>query len=357
MIGLYCPDLPPVRGGVADQTLMLARALERRGAPCVVLGARGDHDLFAPLPVRLGVTPATLRESVRALGLRSLFVQYVPFLYARRGVAPALCPALRGVRRDDVRVAVFVHEPFVPFTRLPWLVTGVLQRLQLRCIVRAVHRVYTPVPSFADICRRYRGHRDTVTVAPIGANFDPSPLTRDTARARLGLAADTVAIGVFSPAAAGYRPGWVRCAMDALAPRADVRWIVFGFGSDQLFATGSPANVTVLGALDAARVADTARALDLFVAPYTDGLTMRRGGAMLALRASVPLVSSTGQRYDPSLAQFAACEDDVAAFTARIVALVNDPVARAAWADRAAASESVSSIDTLAGILVRDLAT
>ena len=356
MIGLYCPDLPPARGGVADQTLMLARALERRGARGAVLAARGDPDLFAPVPVRLGVTPANLAGAVQDLGIRSLFVQYVPFLYARRGVAPALCPALRRVAASGVRLALFVHEPFVPFTRLPWLVTGVLQRLQLRCLVRAADRVFTPVPGFADICRGYRTDPDAVVLAPIGANFDPSALTRAEARAQLGLRGDTVAIGVFSPAASGYRPDWVRQAMDLLATNPAVRWIVFGFGSERLFGAGAPANVTALGTLDRAAVSDAARALDLFVAPYEDGLTMRRGGAMLALRNGIALVSSTGHRFDRALAQYAACEPHAAAFASRVAALVADPEARDAWATRAAASRDVSSIDALADLVIRDLA-
>lgn len=356
MIGLYSPDLPPVPGGVADQTLMLARALERRGTRCAVLGARGDPERFAPIPVRLGVTPPGLHQAVRDLGLRSLFVQYVPFLYARRGVAPTLCPALRRVRRAGVRVALFVHEPFVPFTRLPWLVTGVFQRLQLRCLVRASERVYTPVPRFAAICRGYLRDPAAVTLAPIGANFEPSALARDEARGRLGLAPGTIAIGVFSPAASGYLPGWVRHAMAALADRPAVRWIAFGFGSERLFGAGVPANVTALGTLDRGAVADVARALDLFVAPYQDGLTMRRGGAMLALRSGVALVSSTGQLFDTSLAHCAACEPTAEAFTARVAELVTDAAARQEWTRRAAASGAVSSIDALADIVIRDLA-
>jgi glycosyltransferase involved in cell wall biosynthesis len=355
VIGLYCPDLPPTPGGVADQTLMIARTLEQRGVPCTVLGRRGDASLFAPLPVRLGVTPATLRAAVHELGIRGLYVQYVPFLYARRGVAPSLCPSLRRVLRDGTRVALFVHEPFVPFTRLPWLVTGVLQRLQLRCLVRAVDRVYAPVPRYAAICRSYARDPGTVTAAPIGANFDPSTMSRETARAALGLADGAVTIGVFSPAAAGYRLDWVEQAMRRLAARGDVTWIVFGFGSDRLFADAPP-NVRRLGALDRTRVADTARALDLFVAPYRDGLTMRRGGAMLGLRAGVPLVSSTGHLYDPDLAAYAACEPDAAAFAARLEQLVHDPGARAALADRAARSAPVSAVETLGDMIVKDLA-
>jgi len=67
----------------------------RRGARCAVLAARGDPDLFAPLPVRLGVTPATLRESVRELGLRSLFFLLAGimglFRFLKVGISVILC--------------------------------------------------------------------------------------------------------------------------------------------------------------------------------------------------------------------------------------------------------------------------
>lgn len=354
MIGLYCPDVPPIPGGVADHTLHLARALERRGIPLAVLARRGDPAGFAPLPVRMDVTPPGLRTTVRALGLRGLYVQYVPFLYARFGIAPALPAALAGLRRDGVTVGLFVHEPYVPFTRLPWLVTGVPQRLQLRRLVRAAHHVYAATPAFAAICRRLARGAD-VALAPIGTTIPLSTLSRPDARRALGLTDGIVAIGVFSPAASGYRVDWVRSAMNALAARADVRWIVFGSGSDRAF-PGAPANVRALGRLPVEAAADTARALDLFVAPYDDGLSMRRSGAMLGLANALPVVSSTGPLFDPAFTAYAACEPSAAAFTARVVGLVDDAAARAALAEQARGAAGVATVDALADRLVRDLA-
>lgn len=353
MIGLYCPDLPPVPGGVADHTLTLARAFAARGIACTVLGHRGDAARF-PVPVRLGVTPDSLAVVAKELGIGGLLVQYVPFLYARRGVAPGLCGALGRLAGAGVRHALFVHEPYVPFTRLPWLVTGVFQRRQLRCLVRGADLVYTPVPAFADICRRYGG-RGAVTVVPIGATVAPSALSREEARAALRLEPADVAIGVFSPAAAGYLPDWVRAAIARLADRPAVRWIAFGFGSERLFEQAPP-HVTVLGALDPAQVADTARALDLFVAPYGDGLTLRRSGAMLGLMNGLPIVSSTGHLFDASLAAYAACEPDRDAFVRRVESLATDAAARAALAARAREGHGLADTGALADRIARDLA-
>jgi glycosyltransferase involved in cell wall biosynthesis len=142
--------------------------------------------------------------------------------------------------------------------------------------------------------------------------------------------------------------------MRALAHRADVRWIVFGFGSDALPPADAP-NVTRLGAIAREAVQDTARALDLFVAPYRDGLTMRRGGAMLGLLNGLPLVSATGPLFDEQLAACAACEPDEAAFVRRVTQLVDDAAARTTWAQRAAAARPLASIETLADHVVRDL--
>ncbi len=353
MIGLYCPDVPPIPGGVADHTTALAHALERRGTPLAVFGRRGSAEGFN-VPVRLGITPSTLQNALREFDIRGLFVQYVPFLYARFGVAPTLPPALARVRAAGTRVAVFVHEPYVPFTRLPWLISGVPQRLQLRALVRNADRVYTAVPAFADICRDFARGPGRVTRAPIGATLPVSPVARAAARERLGIAADTVAIGVFSPAASGYLLGWVRAAMDRFKDRRDVLWVLFGFGSAVVL-TVLPANARVLGPLDAARAAETMRALDLMVAPYEDGMTMRRSSAMLGLASGIPLVTSTGPLFDPAMSAFAACEPDLPAFLDRLDLLVNRPTARQDLARLAAASAPVSSIDTLAGIVARDL--
>ena len=356
MIGIYCPDVPPVPGGVSDHTLALARALEAQGAPPVVLARRGDPQLFAPLACRVGLTPGEVAGAARELGVTALLVQYVPFLFARRGVSPALVSGMRRVRQAGIRLAVMMHEPFVPFTRLPWLVTGVLQRLQLRALLRQTEFVYTPLPAWADIARRYAGPATTVAVAPVGATVPVSRLSRDEARRALGLTDGTVAIGVFSPAAAGFRHDWIAATAARLGGRRDVLWVRFGFGSDRAL-PGYPSgdNVITLGTTSAGRVADTMRALDIVAAPYIDGLTLRRSGAMLALAHGVATVSSEGHLFDDSLRALAACEPNAPAFAGRIETLATDPAQRAALAARAGGYAGAASVERLAAQVAQDL--
>lgn len=355
MIALYSPDVPPQPGGVSDQTLALARALAAIGAAPVVLALHGDPAMFAPIPCRVGIDPLEAPAAARAAGATSLLVQYVPFLYARRGVSPALFRLPAAARRAGLRWSVFVHEPFVPFTRPAWLVTGIPQRLQFRALVRSADRVYAAVPRFAELARRWGAPSAAVAVVPVGATLPVSTLPRAEARARLGLRDDHVAIGLFSPAASGFAHAWIGAAARRLAAEPAVTWVRFGRGSDRDL-PGSPRgpNVITVGETDAETVAATMRALDVLAQPYTDGLTLRRTGAMLALASGIPVVSSQGHLFDPALEALAACEPTPDAFAARLASLAADPAARRDLAARTAGYAEHASTEALARRIAAD---
>jgi hypothetical protein len=356
---LYCPDLPPVPGGVADHTLVFARALAERGVDVRVAGGRGDPGLFAPLPCRTEVAPAALPAAAAADGVGAVIVQYVPFLYARSGLAPRLVRAAGRLRRSGVRLGLFVHEPYVPFTRLPWLVTGWPMRWQLRALVRRSHAIWAPVPDFLERVRRAARPGTTLAVAPVGATIPISRVTREEARGGLRLAPGDVAIGVFSPAASGALSTWVAEAIGTLAGASSVAWITFGNGSGRVApgpGAGGSARIVDLGWLEPQVIGRVFRALDLAVAPFVDGLTLRRTSAMAALAHGVPLVSSRGPLFDPSLADAALCEGTVEAFVAAVRALAADPARRAVLgAAGHRFYETRASADVLAAAAARDL--
>ena len=332
-LGLYCPDLPPVRGGVADHTLVLARALAAHGIDVTVLGRRGDPAVFRPIPCRVGVShrpgATGLAAACRAMGLTHLLVQYVPFLFARQGLAPLLVASVGHAARMGVRVGLFIHEPWVPPTRLVWRLTGPPMRRQLLALVRRADAVFTPVPAFADFVRPAARPGVPCVVVPIGSTIPALAADRAECRRALGLGPEDIAVGVLSPAAAGAHTSWVVAAATATQRRPDVHWLVLGSGSEteprELPDSG---RVRRLGWLPADTLSRTLRALDVAVAPFIDGLTLRRTSAMAALAHGVPLVSSRGPLFDPALADAAACCADRGAFTAEVQRLIDDPGAR-----------------------------
>jgi hypothetical protein len=263
---------------------------------------------------------------------------------------------IRRIARAGLGLAVFVHEPYVPFTRLPWLITGLPQRFQLRYLLHHADKVYAAVPRFADIARRYSRPGTDVALVPVGATLPVSTVSREEARRALGLADGTVAIGIFSPGASGFRHDWIAAAERRLASHPNVVWVRFGFGSDRPlpgYPTGDRA--LTLGETDPATIGRVMRALDVAASPYVDGLTMRRTGAMLALAHGVPTLSSTGHLFDQRLSEVADCARSEAVFAERLVQVVEDPGERRALAERSSRSQEFVSADTLARRLTSDL--
>lgn len=328
-IALYCPAVPPERGGVADHTALLARALASAGADVVVLGRTGAA--LDGIETVLGVKALGehgLAASVARTGAGFVLVQYVPFLYARFGLAPSLVMGLRALRGVGVRLGLFVHEPYVPFTRLPWLFTGWPMRWQLKALLRAADVVCAAVPAFLEAARESARGDAQLLLLPIGSTIPVVPGSRAAARQALGLDAAEIAVGVFSPGASGLRRDWVCRAASALRERP-VRWVFFGRNAETPppgFPAGVPAKC--LGWVEPAKASEIFRALDIAAQPFEDGLTLRRTSAMAALAHGVPLVSSRGALFDPSLDGAAVCAPTADEFVASLGRLARTPALR-----------------------------
>jgi len=330
-IALYCPSLPPSQGGVADHTALLARALAGRGADVAVLGRTGEA--LGGIETVLGVTPLGehgLAATAAGTGAGFVLVQYVPFLYARFGLAPWLVVALRALRGAGVRIGLFVHEPYVPFTRPSWWVTGWPMRWQLRALVRSSDVVCASVPAFLASARRSARADARLLLLPVGSTIPVVAGSRTAARAALGLGPSEIAIGVFSPGASGLSRDWVARAALALGGR-QVRWVFFGRNAEAPPA-GFPARAPsqCLGWIAPEQASAIFGALDVAAQPFADGLTLRRTSAMAALAHGVPLVSARGPLFDPALDGAAVCAPTADEFVASLAHLVETPALREA---------------------------
>ena len=132
-VAILSPGYPDSAGGVTAHTRRLVRNWSNSGHEIVVLGG----------PTQ-GVESTA--DGLLQTGAKFLLVQYVPFLYGRRGLSRFPERLVRRASNAGVSVTIFVHEAWVPPTRLPWVVLGPLQRRQLRRILRLTRAVVTPVP-------------------------------------------------------------------------------------------------------------------------------------------------------------------------------------------------------------------
>lgn len=274
-LAILSPGFPSAPGGVTDHTHRLVRHWTGNGHQVRAIG-------------NLAAAPEALAAELAASRTTALLIQYVPFLYARRGVSTLPERVARAARAAGIRVTVFVHEPWVPLTRLPWLVLGPLQRRQLHRLARVADRVVTAVPAW----RAALGGR--VDLVYVGSSLGPAPTDIP--------AAPVAGPVVFSPTAAGLRFDWVVAAARAIG--ASPALVLVGVDArdaqrhPQLSREFDPAWDWRgrLPAPDALRVMAHAR---LVMAPFVDGATGRRTSMLAAVSSGTRVLSSTGPLLDP----------------------------------------------------------
>jgi glycosyltransferase involved in cell wall biosynthesis len=302
---VVCPSYPPrpVTCGVGDYTRCLAEALARQGEAVAVACAterRGDGEIPVTALFRRFTPGAALRlAAAPALtGADVVHVQYAPELYGRAG-ALALPGLLARLRLGRVATVVTFHT----------LTDGSLaSRLAATLLLAgASHAISANEEVTGMVRRRLPAFGRRLTEIPIGTNVPvlaADPAARHAARERLhilpgapllvhfGLVypgkgletlfaamaalaevepkARLVVVGDTRPADAGYRAG-----LDAL--RARLR-----LGEAVIWAGRQPGD----------EVSRLLQAADLFVAPYDDGASLRRGSLVAGLAHGLPVVST-----------------------------------------------------------------
>ena len=259
-VGILSPGFPHAAGGVTDLTARLVRHWT---------------DLGHPVSVASDVRENTDRLVTRwhAGGIQAVLLHYVPFLYGRRGLSRYPERLSRALRQRGIRVTVEVHEPWVPLTRLPWLILSPLQRRQLRRLLAVADAATTPVPAWQQLFS-----------APPSLVYVGSTLGEPgTATVAAGDLENPV---VFSPFAAGLRWDWIATAVRAIgAPRG-----LTIIGGDE---GGARARADIApwiapgwdwrGRLPAGDIIQLLSRARLVLAPFIDGITGRRTSICAAL--------------------------------------------------------------------------
>lgn len=278
-VRIVCPGYDDRPGGVADHTRRLVRHWTDWGIGVHVLADTTE-------------APEHAAAVWAGTGVQAALLQYVPFLYGRRGLSRFPLRLARAARTHGLRVTTFVHEPWVPPTRVPWIVLSPLQRWQLGRLLAASDAAATPVPAWGDLLP------ETVRIIRVGSTLDH----RGPDRPGPALTSPVV----FSPFASGLRWGWIADAVRAIGSTPPL--VVIGAAASEARAHHvvgrwvDPA-WTWLGRLPAVGVAHHLARARLVLAPFVDGATGRRTSLCAALAAGAPTVSSAGPLLDPLFAQ------------------------------------------------------
>lgn len=350
---LITGEYPPVHGGVADYTYLVAGGLARAGvgSVCVWTGASRSGE---PTPEQPGVVvrrdagrwsrsdlarlDATLDESP---GPRRLLVQYVPQAFGYRGLNLALPRWLARRRRAGDQVWAMFHEAYVPFRladRPTWWGLSVGQQLMARTLLAGCERAFVSMQALIRRLRRLAPRAVSIDWVPVPSSVPVCDDPPAVAALRRVLApSGEVIVGCFGTFGATQRPLLARALPPLLAARGRVG-LLMGRNGPQFareLETAHPrlaGRLRATGGLDTIALSHHLLACDVMVQPYDAGVVAKRTSLMACLAHGRAVATHLGRDSEPFWAETGAVAlgyDDGAGLVDAAEALIVDPAARA----------------------------
>ena len=338
-VAIICPDYPPRPGGVSDYAARLAGELVRH-TPVQLITSPGTHPPSAPITVQHVADwqdEAALFAQLDSLpGETALLWEYVPHMYGRGGVAPAVPRLVRRLAtRKHNSQTITAHEIAAPWSWLPnraWYAWA--HRQQWQEIVSWADAVVTSTEVWRDEWQArlpQHGSKFSYAASPSTIPVAPVELRRAWRRQR-GWEENTLVLGWFGTASAAKQLDWVLAAQKcAQAIGRPVALILIGKAEDIAVAQKS-ALIQSTGYVEAAAVSQVLQSIDLLLLPFIDGVSERRTSFMAGLAHGTPIATTCGHNTGPTLRQADICSlapsNDPAVFFQQVTKLLAEPAAR-----------------------------
>jgi glycosyltransferase involved in cell wall biosynthesis len=349
-IAFVTGEYPPDTGGVGDYTRHLAAALAERGHAVSVIATRGRrgearNEGAAPIDVRTagveGVAAVgRIRRLVREIHPDVVSLQYVPQMYGRAGIAPAIALLPFVLHREGARIVCTMHEvasPIVPGPRQ--LAAALAHRAQALALLTASDAAIVTNGGHGRLARQLRLRGTPLREVPVGASVLPESDGPGASVPRSMLGYGGPLAGDFSPLAVGKRPDDLIAL--ARATTACVRFVMIGglpadSGQREAFirrtrAAGAGERFLWTGSLPARGVSRHLSALDVYLHTNAAGATGGSTTLASALAHGVPTIayaSADTPWYMREGGIALVRSGDPEAFASRAAALLGDPAAR-----------------------------
>lgn len=303
--------LPPQLDGIGDYTTALTAQLISQ-AQCDITILTGSD--FEPAPVEgARIVPtfrysepasvAHIREKVIAERPDWLLLQYNPFAYGKWGLNLYLPRVLRDLKKEcpGLRLAVMFHEAFVPVISWKFAVMTTWQRLQLWQLGQAADAAFFSIQPWAQRYQSWFPHTP-VTHLPVGSNIARVQTGRTEARERLGFTDGDFVVGMFGTAHVSRMLPLIGDTLQALAKAGHkVTLLYIGPNGEAVRAHIGRARLNADGCLPGYEVSRRFAAMDMYLAPFRDGVSTRRTSLMTALQHGIAVVGTWGVWTDDLL--------------------------------------------------------
>jgi len=302
-IALLSGAFPPQFDGIGDHSWWLSHALAERGHTVTVFTSfapvRNQSSNVEVVACFDASRSRTIRAALPPLAKTGRFdwlvVQYNPSSFGPHGFAPWLISALLAT---EAPIACMFHETFaVPFWPWQQMIVRTWQYPQFVLLARTGHCHFVSTERWLAQVRQWA--KRPSHLLPVGSNLPLCSLTKFEARKKLGLSRDALILGVFGFAHGSKRAGWIgaaaRCIHDRF-PQTEVLGI--GQLGQRIREACTEVPVRDAGLLPGPEVSLRLRAADLFLAPFSDGISGRRGSVIAAFQHGLPICSTDSEHTD-----------------------------------------------------------
>lgn len=231
-----------------------------------------------------------------------VLLQYNPFNFGRWGFAPWLPAKLWLLKRSRraPRIALMAHEMYYPISDWRSALMGGWQRVQFFAVRALSDVVFTSISAWASEVERHRPRRP-VHHLPVASNLTDMGHARAAERERLGIAEDTIVLAAFGTGHSSRMLDYVGQAASAVAATG-VRTVVLNLGWNTPEVSAGPSvEILAPGHLEEAELSRYLATVDIYLAPFTDGVSTRRTTFMAAIQHGLPVVGTDGHNTDDVL--------------------------------------------------------
>jgi hypothetical protein len=286
---------PATVDGIDAYSRTLADALAALGASCGLLTQRNGEWRWCEAPVAAGFSQLSTGQALRFLtSARAVIVQYNPFSWGKRGVSPSLIGLFVQLRRrvPRPRMILMLHERFTPWGGWRQTLMSGWQRGQLLSLSALADQTLASTEPWTDDSAWWR--RRGVQLLPVGSNLPDMRDAAEEARGQLQTPAGTVVAVTLNTSHPSYSAEHVRLAVNRIAVDRPVVLLNLGAGAHEIGHVSASVQVVAPGMLTPAALARLLSAGDVYMAPFVDGVSTRRGSLIAALQHGLPVVGTTG---------------------------------------------------------------
>lgn len=308
-VAIISPRLPPFYCGVGDQSVQLARSLSKLGVSVSIVtstdqldSSNEDFKVYNIISNWGLAGHHQLKSTLQQIAPDQIIVQWVPYLYNRRGWNFMLYYVLRGVK---AHVTTVVHEPWVELDNFKHVLLGPLQRASLLSLCA----VSTDVVMGIQKWRRYLGPyiaSEKLRCVPIGSNVPIEKLTnrqKNELKKEIGIPNDCPVVLSIAPQGTGKNIGLVAETWEQLQfHHPEVRWLIVGCDLsrvERLCGNLSSKNRIICpGFVSLKQLSHFIQLGTVCFAPFVDGISARRTSAIAAIDHGLAVVSNRGHLTD-----------------------------------------------------------